>query len=71
VQFPHAEIDSRQKKFLLAGEVAIQGSLAHLELVDEKLGIGVRIAVRSEEKHSLFQDFFLAAAIGRLLRGSP
>ena len=69
MQLPHAEIDGCQKEFLLAAEVAIQGPLAYLELIGEKLGVGIGIAVRSEEEYGLFQDFFLAAAVGLLLGG--
>ena len=58
VQLLHAEIDGCQKELFLAAEVAIQSSLAHLELIGKELGVGIGIAVEGKQIDGRGQNLF-------------
>jgi hypothetical protein len=59
-ELAHDAIDRRQEKLLLAGEIAVQGTLADPQPIGQDLGLGVRIAVLGEDRSGPFENFFLA-----------
>src|SRR5579875_392764 len=57
---PHDAVGGGQEKCALAGKIAIDGALADLQLLGQKLGVRITVTVFREQLHGRLKDLFFA-----------